>query len=151
MTKGKTWCIICIRTVNTVRKGDDNVFQLDFGDHRPIYEQIKEKLKFLIIGGALKDGDKIPSVRELAVSMTINPNTVQKAYKELENEGYIYSMQARGYFVAPRSEAKKQDSAELVEKFTDAAKELFYHGKSRNELIEIIDTIYKGGKVDGND
>ena len=127
------------------------MFQLDFGDHRPIYEQIKEKLKFLIIGGALKDGDKIPSVRELAVSMTINPNTVQRAYKELENEGYIYSQQARGYFVSPRSVAQNQDSSELFEKFTDAAKELFYQGKSREELISVIDSIYKGGKTGGND
>jgi GntR family transcriptional regulator len=144
-------CIICIRTVNTVKKGDKGMFQLDFGDHRPIYEQIKEKLKFLIIGGALKDGDKIPSVRELAVSMTINPNTVQRAYKELESEGYIFSQQARGYFVAPREIAKNQDSAELLEKFTDMAKELLYQGKTKDELISIIDTLYKGGKADGND
>ena len=127
------------------------MFQLDFGDHRPIYEQIKEKLKFLIIGGALKDGDKIPSVRELAVSMTINPNTVQRAYKELESEGYIYSHKARGYFVSPRSVAENRDCAELLEKFTDAAKELFYQGRSREELISLIDSIYKGGNVNGND
>jgi GntR family transcriptional regulator len=127
------------------------MFQLDFGDHRPIYEQIKEKIKFLIIGGVLKDGDKIPSVRELAVSMTINPNTVQRAYKELENEGYIFSQQARGYFVAPRDVAKNQDTGELLDKFTDAARELLYHGKTKQELIAIIDSIYKGGKGDGND
>lgn len=151
MTNTVLYCIICIRTVNTVTKGDDVLFQLDFGDHRPIYEQIKEKLKFLIIGGALKDGDKIPSVRELAVSMTINPNTVQRAYKELESEGYIYSRQARGYFVSPQSVAERQDPAELVEKFTDAAKELYYHGKSREELMKIIDDICKGGNANGND
>ena len=127
------------------------MFRLDFGDHRPIYEQIKEKIKFLIIGGVLRDGTKLPSVRELAVSMTINPNTVQRAYKELESEGYIYSMQARGYFVSPKDTAQKADSKELTEKFTDAARELYYHGKTREELIAVIDSIYKGGNDCGND
>ena len=85
------------------KKGENDMFQLDFKDRRPIYEQIKEKMKFLIIGGAMKEGEKISSVRELAVSMAINPNTIQKAYKELESEGYIYSVTAKGYFVTPRT------------------------------------------------
>ena len=81
------------------------MLHLDFRDRRPLYEQIKEKLKALIISGVLKEDEKIPSVRELAGMLTINPNTIQKAYKDLESEGYIYSQKARGSFVDPRKNA----------------------------------------------
>ena len=127
------------------------MLQLDLGDRRPIYEQIKEKMKFLIIGGALTEGEKIPSVRELAVSMAINPNTIQKAYKELENEGYIYSLAAKGYFVTPRKDAEKSASSELLSKFSDVVHELMYLGNEKSELLKVIDQIYKGGISDGND
>ncbi|MBE6570842.1 MAG: GntR family transcriptional regulator [Ruminococcaceae bacterium] len=127
------------------------MFQLDFKDRRPIYEQIKEKMKFLIIGGAMKEGEKIPSVRELAVSMAINPNTIQKAYKELESEGYIYSMAAKGYFVTPRESTDIGKNAELLAKFSDTVRELMYLGKTKSELSDIINSIYKGGTNDGND
>ena len=108
------------------------MFQLDFKDRRPIYEQIKEKMKFLIIGGAMKEGEKIPSVRELAVSMAINPNTIQKAYKELESEGYIYSVTAKGYFVTPRESTDVGKNSELLAKFPDTVHELMYLGKTKN-------------------
>ncbi len=127
------------------------MFQLDIGDHRPIYEQIKEKMKALIIGGMLKDGDRIPSVRELAVDMTINPNTIARAYRELENEGFIYSQKAKGYFVAPRTEAEKGNCDKLFTRFHDATSELMYRGILRETLIEAIDEIYKGGITNGND
>ena len=127
------------------------MFQLDFKDRRPIYEQIKEKMKFLIIGGAMKEGEKIPSVRELAVSMAINPNTIQKAYKELESEGYIYSVTAKGYFVTPRESTDVGKNSELLAKFSDTVRELMYLGKTKNELSDIINSIYKGGTNDGND
>ena len=133
------------------KKGENNMFQLDFKDRRPIYEQIKEKLKFLIIEGAMKEGEKIPSVRELAVSMAINPNTIQKAYKELESEGYIYSVTAKGYFVTPRASTDVGKNAELLAKFSDTVRELMYLGKTKNELSDIINSIYKGGTNDGND
>ena len=77
------------------------MIQLDFSDRRPLYEQIKEKFKELIFTGAMKEQDKIPSVRELASILAINPNTIQRAYKELEEEGYIYSQRAKGSFIAP--------------------------------------------------
>ena len=133
------------------KKGENAMFQLDFKDRRPIYEQIKEKMKFLIIGGAMKEGEKIPSVRELAVSMAINPNTIQKAYKELESEGYIYSVTAKGYFVTPRASTDVGKNAELLAKFSDTVRELMYLGKTKNELSDIINSIYKGGTNDGND
>lgn len=127
------------------------MFQLDYKDRRPIYEQIKEKMKFLIIEGAIREGERIPSVRELAVSMAINPNTIQKAYKELESEGYIYSLAAKGYFVTPRGSAEKNENAELMTKFSDIVRELLYLGTEKSELSDIIDNIYKGGNRNGND
>ena len=82
------------------------MIQLDLSDHRPLYEQIKEKLKLLIITDVLKADDKIPSVRELAQQLTINPTPIPRAYRDLEAEGYIYSVRAKGSFVASANHAK---------------------------------------------
>lgn len=72
---------------------------LDYRDKRPIYEQIVDRLRALIAGGALEPDEKLPSVRALAVDLSINPNTIQRAYSELEREGFIYSVKGRGNFV----------------------------------------------------
>ena len=123
------------------------MLQLDFGDRRPIYEQIKDKIKNLIIMGVLTENEKIPSVRELAASLTINPNTIQKAYKDLENEGYIYSQKARGSFVAPQKKtACERDTDNLFETLTSVVRELKFLGHGKEELAEIIDKLYKEDK-----
>jgi GntR family transcriptional regulator len=123
------------------------MLQLDFGDRRPVYEQIKDKIKNLIIMGVLTENEKIPSVRELAASLTINPNTIQKAYKDLENEGYIYSQKARGSFVAPQKKtACERDTDNLFETLTSVVRELKFLGHGKEELAEIIDKLYKEDK-----
>lgn len=120
------------------------MFQLDFGDHRPLYEQIREKLKELIISGALKENDKIPSVRELAVSLAINPNTIQKAYKELENDGYIYSRRNLGSFVSPQKElACRTNTDELFEKLDSILRELIYCGEKYEKIKDRLDAAYE--------
>ena len=120
------------------------MFQLDFGDHRPIYEQIKDKIKDLIIRGVLKEGEKIPSVREMAASLAINPNTIQKAYKDLENEGYIYSLRAKGSFVAPQSEAAREDNRKkLYEQLSETVKEMAFLKISLDEITENVKKTYK--------
>lgn len=120
------------------------MFQLDFGDHRPIYEQIKDKIKDLIIRGVLKEGEKIPSVREMAASLAINPNTIQKAYKDLENEGYIYSLRAKGSFVAPQSEAAREDKRKkLYEQLSETVKEMAFLKISLDEITENVKKTYK--------
>lgn len=119
------------------------MIQLDFGDHRPLYEQICEKTKELIISGALRENDKIPSVRELAAILAINPNTIQKAYKELENEGYIYSQKARGNFVSPREVVDTTKRDELIESVKPHLRELRFLGVSKKELKNLIDEIYE--------
>lgn len=126
------------------------MIRLDYGDRRPIYEQIKEKLKTLIISGALKENEKIPSVRELAVTMAINPNTIQKAYKELEGDGYIYSLRAKGYFVASvENSAFTGQIKLLLDKIGDSTRELFFLGVPKEKVMASVDNIYNGGN--GND
>ena len=120
------------------------MIQLDFGDHRPLYEQIKDKIKELIINGVLSENESIPSVRELATSLAINPNTIQKAYKELESEGYIYSLKAKGSFVAPREEISENSKTnELFESLESTLKELKFLGTPKGELEEMINKIYE--------
>ncbi len=119
------------------------MIQLDLGDHRPLYEQISEKIKELIISGVLIENDKIPSVREMATILAINPNTIQKAYKELENEGYIYSQKARGNFVSPRDVGDTTKTDELMESIKPQLRELRFLGINQNELKNLIDYIYE--------
>ena len=78
------------------------MFELDTRSRKPIYEQLVDKLKELIINEVLKPDEQLPSVRQLAQELTINPNTIQKAYRELENQGFIYSQKGKGSFVNPQ-------------------------------------------------
>ena len=129
------------------------MFKLNLSDHRPLYEQIKENFEELIIKGVLKENDKIPSVRELAGSLAINPNTIQKAYRELENEGFIYSVRAKGSFVAPYIKAaQKIDNSELLEEFKVLVAKLKFSGLSFEEMSSVLEKEYKNqGKDDKND
>ena len=126
------------------------MFQLDLGDHRPLYEQIKDKLKTLIVTGVLSEHDKIPSVRELATMLTINPNTIQKAYRDLETEGFIYSLRAKGSFVAPQSHiAEQTDSSQLRAELQALLEKLAFCGVSYEEIIKIADACYRHGEKGG--
>ena len=88
---------------------------IDYKDKRPIYEQIVEKVRQLILRGILKKDDAMPSVRSLALELSINPNTIQKAYQELERMGYIYSVKGKGSFV--------KDSERVVEEAVEEVKD----------------------------
>lgn len=122
------------------------MIQLDLSDHRPLYEQIKEKVKELIITGAIDENEKIPSVRELAQQLTINPNTIQRAYKDLETEGYIYSVRAKGSFAAPVSHIrKKAETDELEADFEASVRQAQFLGIAKDELIRTIERIYNEG------
>ncbi|WP_432407357.1 GntR family transcriptional regulator [Wukongibacter sp. M2B1] len=128
------------------------MFDIDLKDRRAIYEQIIDKFKQLIIRDILKQDEKIPSVRELAKQLTINPNTIQKAYRELERQGYIYSVKGRGNFVS--SGIKKVDDVKveyLKKQIEKSVSELMFIGIEKNELIRLIEEIYentKGGNED---
>jgi len=86
---------------------------IDYKDRRPIYEQIVEKLSELMIRGILPQDSQLPSVRSLATDLSINPNTIQRAYAELERQGYIYSVKGRGSFVAENQQILKQKRMEI--------------------------------------
>lgn len=122
------------------------MLQPDFRDRRPLHEQIKEKIKTLIISGVLKPDERIPSVRELAQSLTVNPNTIQKAYKDLEAEGFIYSIRAKGSFVTPRDRSiPNPRREELLRELERNVSELMYLNEPIEHLIETIRAIYKKG------
>ena len=123
------------------------MISLNYRDARPIYEQIKNGLKRLIGTGALKEGDKLPSVRSLATELAINPNTIQKAYNELENEGYIYSVPGKGSFASGDARTDERRKEELKHRFRELAAELRYLGTSQQELMELL----KEGKESSHD
>ena len=107
---------------------------LDHRDARPIYRQIVEGVRQQILAGALQPEDRLPSVRELAAALSINPNTIQRAYRELEQDGWVRSIPGKGCFVCPRprEEAGRQ---ELLAQFDEVAKRLIDGGVSPMELI----------------
>lgn len=126
------------------------MFSLDFRDGRPLHEQIKEKIKALIIRGVLKPDERLPSVRELAQMLTVNPNTIQKAYKDLEAEGFIYSIRAKGSFVAPQNRSDfSSRREELLRELERNVAELMYLNEPVERLIETVRAIYrKGGLIE---
>lgn len=119
---------------------------LDQMDRRPIYEQITEKLSELMIRGILSENSALPSVRNLAAELSINPNTVQRAYIELEREGYIYSVKGKGSFVSPmdKLKAKKLDELNLTLR-TDIERARIA-GVREEELIQTVRDIYSKGE-----
>ena len=125
------------------------MFSLSYNDHRPIYEQIKEKFKQLIISGAMPTDAQLPSVRDLAQQMAINPNTIQRAYKELEAEGYIYSVRAKGSFVAPvQKSALQERCAFLLSGLVKTVKELAFAGVPKADVLARVESVYsEGGSV----
>lgn len=122
------------------------MLQLDFRSRVPIYEQLVEKIKELIVHQVLKSDEPLPSVRELAQELTVNPNTIQKAYRELERLGYIYSIPGKGSFVKPTDKLENnRQRTELLETLGKVVAELIYLGVSMEELQEKLEQARKGG------
>ena len=112
------------------------LIHINFRDARPIYQQVKEGFCRLILSGALPPGYRLPSVRELASSLAINPNTIQRAYRELEQEGYTVSVPGKGSFVCEGDQAARKRRQELLEQFDRLTLELEQLGVSREQLIQ---------------
>ncbi len=110
------------------------MLQLDYRDPRPIYEQVKEGLKRLMVTGGLREGEKLPSVRSLASSLAINPNTIQRAYVALEQEGYVCSVAGKGSFVARRGGVDPVKKKELLERLERTVEELRFLGVAEDEI-----------------
>ena len=111
---------------------------INYKDGRPFYEQVKEDLRRLVVSGVLRPGDKLPSVRELAGQLAINPNTIQRAYRELETEGYIVSVPGKGSFAAERESENDRRRAELLAQLAETVKELRWLGMSAEEIAAKI-------------
>ena len=107
---------------------------IDYRDPRPIYEQVKDGLRRLMVAGVIQEGEKLPSVRTLASSLAINPNTIQRAYEALEAEGYVYSVPGKGSFAAPHSGVDDKRKDELLQLFDRTAAELLFLGESVESL-----------------
>lgn len=112
------------------------MISLNYRDARPIYEQVKDGLRHLVVTGAILPGDKLPSVRALASSLAINPNTIQRAYEALEGEGYLYTVAGKGSFAAEQKDVDEGRRRMLLSQFDAAAAELLFLGMTAEQLFE---------------
>lgn len=106
------------------------MISINYRDPRPIYEQVRDALRKLIVSGSLPSDQKLPSVRELASSLAINPNTIQRAYRELEQEGYICTVPGKGSFACARTDVDEECKSALLHQFDETVGELLYLGVS---------------------
>ena len=114
------------------------MISINYRDPRPIYEQIQSELRRLMLTGALPPGSRLPSVRELAGQLAINPNTIQRAYRELEADGYILSVAGKGSFVAQIGQLAEQQKKQAVEAFRAAAQRLRALGLTQAQLTQLL-------------
>ena len=115
---------------------------LDYRDSRPLYQQVKDSLRRMMLTGLLEPDEKLPSVRSLATQLAINPNTIQRAYAELEAEGHIYSVAGRGSFVSTGDGEHLRRIAELTGRLVPLLEELKSLGYTREQLL----VLWKGGE-----
>ncbi|MDE7063000.1 MAG: GntR family transcriptional regulator [Lachnospiraceae bacterium] len=117
------------------------MIQLNYRDVRPFYEQIKDEIRRMVIAGAVETDEKLPSVRELAARLTINPNTIQRAYRELEQEGYIYRVRGKGTYAAPQAQVQDERVRMLQQQYQQVVTELLYLNIPREELQRWMDEL----------
>jgi GntR family transcriptional regulator len=141
--------INCIKTYSTVDtvvsivRKEQRMIVIDYKDKRPIYEQIIEKYENLIIRGVLEGGSKLPSVRSLAIELSINPNTIQRAYVELERAGYIYSIKGKGNYVTDNDEITKRKKEAVIEQSKNLVKLVKSLGITREEFMENLKFVFE--------
>lgn len=124
------------------------MFQIDHSSRKPIYEQVCEQTMLLISGSSLKPGDKMPSVRLLSVQLSVNPNTIQRAYSDLCNSGILYSVGGKGCFVTENAKETilKKSETELNE-FRRCVEKLCISGVNPDKLKEEIEKVYLNGGI----
>jgi GntR family transcriptional regulator len=115
---------------------------LDYRDARPIYTQIVDGFREQILSGILAPGERMPSVRDLATQLTINPNTIQRAYRELEMAGWIVSVPGKGSFVCGKPSGPSNEQMALLQQFDKITAALLSLGTTRQELL---DRLTQGG------
>ena len=126
--------------VQICKKGEDMII-IDYKDTRPIYEQIVERFKSLMLKGAMQPDEQMPSVRNLAMELSINPNTIQKAYAELERQGFIYTVKGRGSFVSGDNSLVDKRKKEYIEQILTLVREVLEIGLTKQEIILEIEKL----------
>ena len=121
------------------------MYQLDLQNRTPIYQQLKEKILRLIMAGAIGPGDPLPSVRVMARELGINPNTVAKAYQDLEKSGLIYSVAGKGSFISGEETLDRQMTASVLDRFREAVREARSAGVDRQTALALVEEVYKEG------
>ena len=124
------------------------MISIDYQDGRPIYEQIVEKYQILILKGVLAADEQLPSVRQMAAELSINPNTIQRAYAMLESDGYIYSVRGRGNFVSGDRSLFKKKEQDFLERLRSVLEEGEALGIDRDRISELTDQVYGRGQHD---
>ena len=133
---------------STLTKGGCALIQLRFRDTKPIYEQVKDGIKQMVYQNVLSADEKLPSVREMASKLAINPNTISRAYKELEQEGFLYTQVGVGTYVNKELDPIARKKQELLEQFDEVTKELLYYSATQKELQDRVQELAKGGQID---
>ena len=119
------------------------MLRIDYKDSRSLHEQIQHGIRELIVSGILKPDEKLPSVRELSIELTVNPNTVQKAYKQLESDGFIYSVLGKGNFVSTAKDVQNIGRTNaLYESLAQTVRELLYLGEDKKNIQNVVNNIY---------
>lgn len=121
------------------------MFSINFGSRTPVYQQLYDDVVRLASLGILKSNTKLPPVRVLATELGINPNTVQKAYKMLESDGYIYSTVGRGSFVSEKLGQNETEKIEAKKKLKESASDAYKKGVTKEEITSIVDSAINGG------
>lgn len=121
------------------------MLELNYRDAKPIYEQIMQSVRKLIISGSLQPKEKLPSVRELAMKLAINPNTIARAYKQLEAEGYVYTVSGSGTYVSEHINVEEHRTRELLQEFDEITRELLYLAVEPKELMQRVVQLEEGG------
>lgn len=111
---------------------------INYRDSRPIYEQLTDYYKKLIVSGGIAKDEKLPSVRELASQYAINPNTIQRAYRDLEKDGYIYSVPGKGSFAVDLNEISEKHLEEIYERLDKVLSDFDAAGEEREKIAEYV-------------
>lgn len=120
------------------------MIQIDLKNRLSIYEQIIIGFKKLIINGVLKEDERVPSVRDMAKNLTVNPNTVQKAYKELENQGYFYTVSGQGSFIAsPQGDNFKKEIDKAYSAIESSVRQLLFMGENKEGILSFVQNLWE--------
>lgn len=122
------------------------MIRIDYQDKRPIYEQVIERLQNLIVRGVLEPDAKLPSVRSLAIELAINPNTIQRAYAELERTGFIYTVKGKGNYVAAGQIWMSTERENVLKDLGKALEQVIDLGVSEEETKKFVEETYRKGR-----